>query len=101
VDLTDVPSGISMSLHVPFVYVTTTRICLVANCDVPEKKGFIGVFPCNRECRKYTFYLENKVMTTPLIRKGNTLFYKNTTIPDELTGCEAIDRIIISPEIPH
>lgn len=99
-DLSDVPRDIHLSLHIPFAYVTTTRFCLVANCDDPDKKGFIGVFPCGEECRKYTFYLNNAVMTTLLIRRGNTLFFKNTTVPEELKASH-IDRIIISPEIPH
>lgn len=99
-DLSDVPRTMQLSLYIPFAYVTTTRFCLVANCDVPDKKGFIGVFPCGRECRKYTFYLDNAAMTTLLIRRGNTIFYKNTTVPPELKESQ-IDRVVISPEIPH
>jgi hypothetical protein len=99
-DLSDVPGDLHLSLHIPFAYVTTTRFCLVANCDVPDKKGFIGVFPCHQECRRYTFYLNNPAMTTLLIRRGNTIFFKNTTIPQEIRDA-AIDRIVISPEIPH
>jgi hypothetical protein len=98
IDLSDAPSGLSVSIYMPFVYVTTTRFCLVANCDDPEKKGFIGVFPCKKECRKYTFYLDNPAMTTLLIRRGNAVFYKN--MPEELKDSK-IDRIIIEPEIPH
>jgi len=99
-DLSDVPGDLRLSLPIPFAYVTTTRFCLVANCDVPEKKGFIGVFPCHQECRRYTFYLHNPVMTTLLIRRGNTIFFKNTSIPQEIRD-SAIDRIVIAPEIPH
>jgi len=99
-DISDVPRELHLSLHIPFVYVSTTRFCLVANCDKPDKKGFIGVFPCGRECRTYTFYLDNAAMTTLLIRRGNTLFFKNTAVPDELK-VPHIDRVIISPEIPH
>ncbi len=99
-DLSDVPRTMHLSLYIPFAYVTTTRFCLVANCDVPDKKGFIGVFPCGRECQKYTFYLDNAAMTTLLIRRGNTLFYKNTNVPPELKE-SPIDRVVISPEIPH
>jgi len=100
IDVSDVPRDLHLSLHIPFAYVTTTRFCLVANCDKPDKKGFIGVFPCGRECRNYTFYLDNPVMTTLLIRRGNTIFYKNTSVPQELRESQ-IDRVIISPEIPH
>ncbi|MEI6126338.1 MAG: hypothetical protein WCQ99_07255 [Pseudomonadota bacterium] len=99
-DLSDVPKELHLSLYIPFAYVTTTRFCLVANCDKPDKKGFIGVFPCGKECQKYTFYLDNAVMTTLLIRRGNTLFIKNTDVPRELKD-SAIDRVVISPEIPH
>ena len=99
-DLSDVPQELNLSLYIPFAYVTTTRFCLVANSDVPDKKGFIGVFPCNKECQKYTFYLDNAVMTTLLIRRGNAVFYKNTNIPDEIKNSH-IDRIVIEPEIPH
>lgn len=99
-DIDDVPEGLHLSLYIPFAYVTTTRFCLVADCDKADRKGFIGVFPCGRECRKYTFYLDNAVMTTLLIRRGNTLFYKNTRMPENIKHTR-IDRIVISPEIPH
>ncbi len=99
-DFSDVPEGLHLSLYIPFAYVTTTRFCLVANCDKDDKKGFIGVFPCGRECRKYTFYLDNAVMKTLLIRRGNTIFYKNTRMPENIKNSQ-VDRIVISPEIPH
>ena len=98
-DLEGVPADLKLSLYIPFAYVSTTRFCLVANCDIPEKKGVIGVFPCHQECQKYTFYLNNPVMTTLLIRKGNTLFFKNTKLPPDLKKT-TIDRIVIQPEIP-
>ena len=68
-DLGGAPPDLKLSLYIPFAYVSTTRFCLVANCDLPEKKGVIGVFPCHQECQKYTFYLNNPVMTTPLTRR--------------------------------
>ncbi len=99
IDLSGVPADLQLSLYIPFAYVSTTRFCLVANCDIPEKKGMIGVFPCHQECQKYTFYLNNPVMTTLLIRKGNTLFFKNTKLPLDLKE-KNINRIVIQPEIP-
>jgi hypothetical protein len=68
---------------------------------VPEKKGMVGIFPCKKECQKYTFALDNPVMDTSLIRKGNTIFYRNTKIPqsEELKE-KKIDRVVIQPEIP-
>ena len=99
-DLRDVPPDIRLSLYIPFAYVTTTRFCLTANVDKPDKKGFIGVFPCNQECRTYTFYLDNAAMHTLLIRRGNTLFYRNTKIDPAILESH-MDRVVIQPEIPH
>lgn len=99
-NLSDVPEQIKLSLYIPFAYVSTTRFCLTANCDVPEKKGIIGVFPCARECRKYTFYLDNPVMKKMLIRRGNTIFYQNTQIPEGIDDFN-IDRVVVQPEVPH
>jgi hypothetical protein len=101
IKLNDIEPDIHLSLYIPFVYVTTTRFCLSASCDIPEKKGMVGIFPCKKECQKYTFALDNPVMTCSLIRKGNTIFYKNEKIPkgDELKE-KNIDRLVIQPEIP-
>jgi hypothetical protein len=99
-NLDGVPKELQLSLHIPFAYVSTTRFCLTANCDVPEKKGFIGVFPCGKECKRYTFFLDNAAMTTMLIRKGNTIFFRNAAVTDEIRDSH-IDRVIIAPEIPN
>lgn len=90
---------IHLSLYIPFAFVTTTRFCLTASCDIPEEKGLIGVFPCKKECQKYTFYLENPVMPVMLIRKGNTIFLKNDKIPTGLKE-KGVDRLVIQPEVP-
>jgi len=87
------------SLYVPFAYVTTTRFCLVNSCDVPEKREMIGIFPCGKECQKYTFYLRNPMMLVPLIRKGNTIFFSNEALPEGLEP-KGISRIVVEPEIP-
>ena len=92
------PDDFSYSVYLPFTYVTTTRFCLVANCDDPAKKGLIGVFPCGKECQKYSFYLTHKVMPVLLIRRGNTIFYKIEKIP-KFKGTP-INRLVIQPEIP-
>jgi hypothetical protein len=99
-NIRSVPPQLKLSLHIPFTYVSTTRFCLTANCDVSEKKGFIGVFPCGRQCRQYTFFLDNAAMTTLLIRKGNTIFFRNAAVTDDIRSSH-IDRVIIAPEVPN
>jgi len=91
--------GIHFSLYIPFAFVTTSRFCLTASCDIPEEKGLIGIFPCKKECQRYTFYLENPVMPVMLIRKGNTVFFKNDKIPTGLKE-KGIDRVVVQPEVP-
>lgn len=92
-------SNLSGSLYFPYAYVTTTRFCLTASCDVPEEDEKIGIFPCRRECRRYTFYLKNEVMPVMLIRKGNTIFFENGVLPDGLEE-RGVNRIVTEPELP-
>jgi len=91
--------NLSASLYLPFAYVTTTRLCLVSSCDIPEREELIGVFPCQRECQKYTFYLRSEIMPVILIRKGNTIFFENRALPDSIEEM-GITRIVTEPEIP-
>lgn len=96
-DMSGVDEDIKKSLYLPYLFISTTRFCLTANCESGESG--IGVMPCRRECQKYMFNLFNPVMKIPLIRKGNTLFAVNENIPDAVsTG--AVDRIVVQPEIP-
>ena len=88
-------SDIHKSLYSPYGYITTTRLCLTANCDKPENWNLIGVFPCERECQQYTFHLRNEVMPMKIIRKGNTIFYKN-----EINSMDQFDRLVYQPKIP-
>ncbi|MEM2631386.1 MAG: hypothetical protein QXE00_02330 [Candidatus Bathyarchaeia archaeon] len=91
--------GISVSLYVPYAYVTTTRACLAINCDVHEQEDVVGIFPCKKECQLYTFYLKSEVMPVLLIRKGNTIFLKNEKVPENVKEI-GVDRIVYEPYIP-
>ena len=99
INIDDADKEIHKSLYMPFAFVSTTRFCLSANCDSSVSSDYVGIFNCNRECRKYTFNINNPAMGLPLIRKGNTVFFLNENIPDiVLKG--GVDRIVIQPEIP-
>lgn len=99
IDLDTSGPGISLSLNVPYTYVTTTRLCLSCQGEDPDQEDKIAIMPCGRECRKYTFKLTHPVLCGPLLRKGNTMFLKNEVIPQ---GFESLgfDRIVFAPEIP-
>ena len=92
-------TGIETSLYLPFAYVTTTRFCLANSCDIPEKLEHVGIYPCRRECQKYTFTLKTPAMPVLLLRKGNTIFFKNE-IPPKGFNDKNISRVVIEPEIP-
>lgn len=98
-NLNGISTNLHISLYLPFAYITTTRFCLMPSLNHPEEIK-IGVFPCKKECQQCGFQLLNPVMTTPLIRKGNTIFFSNDQIPHELIREEKIDRIVVQPEIP-
>lgn len=92
-------TGISGSLYLPYAYITTTRLCLATACDVSGNEEEIGIFPCQKECQKYTFLLTHPVMPLPIIRKGNTMFFKNEKVPENITE-RNINRIVVEPEVP-
>ena len=100
IDLDLAGSGISASLYIPYAYVTVTRLCLAISCEEHGKEDEIGIFPCKRECQRYSFLLTHPVMPVPLIRKGNTVFFKNEEISEEMIKRNNIDRIVIEPEVP-
>ncbi len=91
--------AIKKSLYVPYVFVSTTRFCLAAGCDDPQRTEFVGIGPCARQCRDYLFQLDNPVMRVPLLRRGNAMFYVNDRLPDNLVE-DRFDRIVVQPEIP-
>ena len=98
-NLDDISKELHISLYLPFAYVTTSRFCLMPAIHDPEEMK-IGVLPCKKECQQYAFSLWNPVMTVPLVRKGNTIFFSNEEIPYHLIQEQKIDRIVVQPEIP-
>jgi len=90
--------SLEASLYFPFAYVTTTRFCLTASSGFRRK--FLRSIPyCNKECQKYSFRLKHKKMPVNLFLKGNTQFFENKHLPDDLNSLN-IDRLVFQPEIP-
>lgn len=99
IDLDISSLGFSASLYVPYAYITTTRACLAINCDVHGMEDIIGIFPCKKECQKYTFYLRSRAMPVVLIRRGNTIFIKNEEVSNDIER-KGIDRMVHEINIP-
>lgn len=89
---------ISASLYLPFVYLTTTRLCF-ANLNRKEQRALRVIHSCDKECQKYTFKLRHRFMGRDLFLKGNTIVFENNKLPDNLNAI-GVDRIVYEPEIP-
>jgi hypothetical protein len=85
--------NINCSLYYPYLYVTTTRMCLIANKD----RKNISVVSCTKQCADKQFILKSDAMPDILLR-GNTQFIKNEVLPDYMG---AINRLVFEPEIPY
>lgn len=102
VELDNVLQGIKLklnklkaSLYLPFVYTTTTRLCMTANCDWIAGRNEMKIDNCNKECLKYTFLLKNPTIPKEMILKGNTQFFINEKLPENLEKIN-VDRIVYS-----
>jgi hypothetical protein len=91
-------SSLKASLYFPFAYVTTTRFCIISSSE-KRRKFLRSIQPCNKECQKYTFRLKHKNMPVDFFLKGNTQFFRNDKLTDNLAELR-IDRIVYEPEIP-
>ena len=92
-------SKINASLYYPYAYVTTTRLCLLNSCDIPELSDRIGIFPCKKECQKYSITLSHKTMPVKLLMGGNTQFFINKKLPPDMEK-RGINRMVYQPEMP-
>jgi hypothetical protein len=89
---------IPASIYYPYAYISTTRICLAADCE-NRKKVLRRIIPCAFECSRYMFTLTHDAMPVPLLLKGNTYFLKNETLPPDLNA-QGIDRLVLQMEPP-
>ena len=87
------------SLYFPFAYITTTRFCLINACLRDNSKALRGIYECSRSCLENVFKLQHKHMPVDLYLRGNTQFFKNEHIPENLSALN-IDRLVFEPEIP-
>lgn len=90
----DVPA----SLYSPWMYVSTTRLCLSSNCE-NRTQSLRAIFPCDQACRRHHFTLTHENMPAVLHLVGNTIFVKRNDLPDNLDEL-GIDRLVIQPQVP-
>ncbi len=93
-----------ISVHTPFGFATTGRICRIGNLHRPMERKFATGHTCARECLRYWWELsarqEPDDASMRIFQRGNTIFYRHTAaMTQALAGAVAagsIDRIVIS-----
>lgn len=91
-------NGLPASLYYPYGYISTTRLCLMMNGDRPGK-NLRSLGTCRQECRHYDVTLRHDDMPVDIHLKGNTQFFRNDTLPDDLAALN-IDRLVHTPSLP-
>ena len=86
------------SIYFPYIYVSTTRMCLTNQSD-DRKESLRAIFPCKQECQKIHFTIEHDEIPVPVVVAGNTQFIENNDLPGSPKSL-FIDRIVYEPEIP-
>ncbi len=76
-ELAAVSKELHVSLYRPFTYVTTTRLCPIANLDGKPAGISLVADRCNFECVDHAYELRNELMGRTLYLYGNTIFYRN------------------------
>lgn len=95
-------SGLPISLHVPYTYVTTSHVCPTLATVGATAAGNDRAHGCARPCLETTFTLKNPAFAVPLHLRGNTYFIENEGVPDsELLAGSAVDRIVWHGPLPE
>lgn len=92
-----IKTKLQLSLYYPWIYVSTTRLCLLNGIeDLSRKK--ISIKPCKRECHDYI--LTNDAFPLKLYQKGVTQYYFNDKLlsKQELVK-KGVDRLVFMPEM--
>jgi hypothetical protein len=91
--------GLSLTLHYPFMNLTSARTCVTGLPDIPPELSASGV-NCRRECAVCAFEVSHPRIKQKLFVKGNTVFLK---FPEKFYASartlrsRLIDRLVYSP----
>lgn len=70
------------TLRYPYIFITTARKCITNYCV--ENLPYYDLDECRKSCKGSYLSLYNKIMQRELVLKGNTLFYRNDILPENL-----------------
>jgi len=93
------PRNLTITLHYPYLNLTSARACLVGMPYVPPEESAESVH-CARQCRICSFEIAHPAIKEKLSVRGNTVFLR---FPDKFYGSEKdlaglrVDRLVYSP----
>ena len=87
--------GFKFSVYTPWSYVAGARTCELAALTQPEKARFITAKPCLKPCKKFFIKLETGTEMLPLVQRGNSVFFNNSSLINRFIKNKAFDRVIL------
>lgn len=93
------PEDISITLHYPFLNLTSGRSCAVGVPDIRPQDSVLGI-SCRRECRLCRFEIRQPLINEKLMIRGNTVFLR---FPRKFYSAartlerRRVDRLVYSP----
>lgn len=102
-------NGVSVSMYLPFGFISTARVCMAAALHYRGPEKFQPGAPCRHECQSHQ--LEYTYSNSPFsnrdqkfLLKGNTYFYRHSDAMLAALAAEAgegrIARLIYQPSMP-
>ncbi len=88
---TSVNKRLGISLHYPYGYISTTRLCGLINLTYSK---------CTKQCRKFFFSFKRRAQEIPTFIRGNTVFYKMKLPKIETLRRMGISRIVYYKQVP-
>jgi len=94
-------SSLRVSLHFPWVYITSSRMCEMGSMHLQKNRKFIPGGGCAMECKEYISHWDTAWPTASegLLNTGNTVFMVCDMTADALNNyihANRIDRVVFS-----
>jgi hypothetical protein len=86
-----VDKQLGASLHYPYGYISTTRLCGLINLTYSR---------CVKKCRKFFFSFKSRPKEIPIFIRGNTVFYKTQLPKIEFLRRMGINRLVYYKQVP-
>jgi len=80
------------SIYLPYVYISTSRKCLLSLIEKDTPLNPLKIAACNYECQKYILKADMDCAADKILFKGNAQYYYNDKLSSPLPS--SIDRVV-------